>query len=520
MLWCSVGLCIFLVYLSDLVAEAVSSDIQLYDQSLVVVDGDQQVTFDLIDFEERNFPATIEVTADRIHVLTLDSNTYIGNRVSNYCDALYLTSDVCNELYIVLEKLMFNPRAVVYDLDSFRTAGKLQATFPAMSVVVKSASANHQFTCLLDDVNNCLSADDVVLKGRALFSRFTVREIVGMRRVVFIHSTLLRQELNAQDVVVGADNATVTDFSTGLRIGVLEELLMRLVETRGLLVALDHIFVINYGETLPDNFTSTFTALVGGKGTGAGAKITFFQYSPDITRYEIPTMQIMHYFSKLRRELRDRVRERERAVGVSVGYEVGDCQVLYLHTKGVSYRQDHPEVRDWRDYMMYFLVERWENATASLGLLNAGSQHQRSSAGEGVAFPLSVSGQDDSPGPRSGQGPVNVVGVFLRPCLCADPLAGREVKMGGYCWTYIGNYWWTSSDYLATLPTLAIARNDKYDGEKWVTGGYHRRLPSGVPPIKGDYSPVSRAEGLLSLHASGVDHYLTTYPRHMYEVKE
>ena len=415
-------------------------------------------TFDLMEFEDRHFPRTVELTVDGVHVLRLNTDTYIGERVAHYCDSLLVNVGQCDEIFNTLEKLMFNPRAVVYDIESFRQTGRLQPSFPAVPVVQKSSRANHEFYCLALDEGgipaDCVAVDDGVFKSRELFSRFAISEVVRMRRVVFIHSVLLQHAATESD-------------QAGLRLSVLEMLLGRLVGTPGLLAGLDRIFVLNYGQTLPTNFTQTFEEL-------CAHKVTFFQYSVDITRYEVPTLQAMHYFSKLSRDLR-----------VQSGID-GDSQVLYLHTKGVSYLEDHPEIRDWRDYMLYFLVERWGNATATLAAADAID-------------------------------PTSVVGVYLRPCLCADPFGGRQVSLGSYCWCYIGNYWWASSNYLASLPTLSIERNDKYDCEKWVTAGYHRHPESHqFNPKTYNETAVLRAEGLVSLHTSGIDHYVNTYPRELY----
>jgi hypothetical protein len=35
-----------------------------------------------------------------------------------------------------------------------------------------------------------------------------------------------------------------------------------------------------------------------------------------------------------------------------------DVKVLYLHTKGVSYKKRYQQIEDWRDMMIYFLVEK------------------------------------------------------------------------------------------------------------------------------------------------------------------
>lgn len=42
-----------------------------------------------------------------------------------------------------------------------------------------------------------------------------------------------------------------------------------------------------------------------------------------------------------------------------------DYKILYMHMKGVT-KQDNLEVRDWRNMMEYFCIERWEDCVALL----------------------------------------------------------------------------------------------------------------------------------------------------------
>lgn len=40
--------------------------------------------------------------------------------------------------------------------------------------------------------------------------------------------------------------------------------------------------------------------------------------------------------------------------------------ILYLHTKGISYKFDKPSVAAWRRCMLYFLVEKWQDCMIKL----------------------------------------------------------------------------------------------------------------------------------------------------------
>lgn len=68
---------------------------------------------------------------------------------------------------------------------------------------------------------------------------------------------------------------------------------------------------------------------------------------------EIPTLAWLHYDCQSMKE---------------------DAPVLYLHLKGASWRHGQPEtpfVDDWRRMMLYFCVERWQEAVDGLVLHSA-----------------------------------------------------------------------------------------------------------------------------------------------------
>ena len=92
-----------------------------------------------------------------------------------------------------------------------------------------------------------------------------------------------------------------------------------------------------------------------------------------------------------------------------------DFYVLYIHSKGVT-RQGHPGVVDWTRLLAHFNIERHEECIAGL------EAH-------------------------------DVVGVNL----------------GGKPLHYSGNFWWSKSTHLRTLPRLVY---DCYNApEYWVTSG-------------------------------------------------
>lgn len=94
---------------------------------------------------------------------------------------------------------------------------------------------------------------------------------------------------------------------------------LNLIESSGLLKNLDYIFIINLGQTL----------------VYIHDKIKVINYSKDMSLCEKPALNLMNHFAK-----------------------VYDCNILYLHTKGTH--SNSPQVTDWRNMMMYFMVEQWE----------------------------------------------------------------------------------------------------------------------------------------------------------------
>jgi len=115
-------------------------------------------------------------------------------------------------------------------------------------------------------------------------------------------------------------------------------------------------------------------------------------YSPNINLFEIPTINLINLFSKFNK----------------------NTNVLYLHTKGVSYNPLPNQIRDWTDLMLYFLLEKND---VCLELLNE----------------------------------YDTIGVnYLE----------KPHKH------YSGNFWWAKSKYLSTLNE--IHSGIKHDAEWWV----------------------------------------------------
>jgi hypothetical protein len=199
-----------------------------------------------------------------------------------------------------------------------------------------------------------------------------------MRRVCIMHSsTLLVNNVN-----------------------ILEEMLA-IIHSAGLSAELDALWVLNYGYSVPHTLKYRY------------ANVSWVEMGSSATLFEIPTLEFLRQVS-------------ERAVTISP-----DLQVLYIHTKGASYARRYSHIEDWRNMMMYYLVEEHR---ACKHLLQSGV--------------------------------FDVVGV------------NRYLRM------LSGNFWWARASYIATL--RPFTENDKkYDAEYWILSGdfcfhiYYEVLMSG-----------------------------------------
>ena len=179
---------------------------------------------------------------------------------------------------------------------------------------------------------------------------------------------------------------------------VLEKLLRR-IEESGVLSSWSQgiIYVFHYGENLAPELTDHFVRRMA---------VIFIHVSKMTNFFEIPTLRILSSLAKYS------VTTHRSALPPSYPH------ALYLHTKGVSYQQVHPQIEDWVDMMLHFLVDRHASS-----------------------FHLLESGEFDAVGCN----------------YCSHPYR-----------MFSGNYWWTSLTFLASLPRLSLEDSNKYDAEKWL----------------------------------------------------
>jgi hypothetical protein len=146
---------------------------------------------------------------------------------------------------------------------------------------------------------------------------------------------------------------------------------------------MEFVFINNIGEPLDEN-----------KYISINPKIIINNFSEDSTLFENATMKQVIAFSKIH----------------------NDYNILYLHTKGVSYKPDHyffPGIISWINYMLFVLVD---NADKCTKLLNN----------------------------------YDTIGVNIKEH-DENPIH------------YSGNFWWAKSSYLRKLTPSSF--KDKYDCE-------------------------------------------------------
>lgn len=228
-------------------------------------------------------------------------------------------------------------------------------------------------------------------------------------------------------------------FTRHYRAQILLELLA-LIHNSGLMNELTAIWVINYGEDITSSpeFPSIQEWF---------PSVTFLHRSRDSSFFEIPTLRHVAHFSR-------RVRPSKHRNPVE-----NEVQILYLHTKGVSYSVRHPPIVDWTRMMLFFLVERHNPP-----------KH------------LLRSGEFDSLG-------VNYSNLRSGPA-------------------FSGNFWWASAALLRKLSPLEWNAG-KYDAEHWVMYPFSYQTEDGQENI-------SKGKPYSFHTAKDVVLYAQRYPRSSY----
>ena len=226
-----------------------------------------------------------------------------------------------------------------------------------------------------------------------LFEEEEASEMEKERKIdMLIYETFLGSSSKSKplvgDSVCFIHSCTLSSSSDS---SILEEILQLLQSTQ-LLHSLRMIVVMNYGVAIRS--LQQLQELY--------PTVLHIHRASDTNRFEIPTLRHIQHFA--------------RALHAK---EADHVNILYLHTKGVSYKEEYRPVIDWRRMMLYFLVEKHE-----------------------TCLHLLASGDIDTLG----------CNLYINPSY------------------YAGNMWWADSHYLAKLQELQWA-GFKYQAEYWVLTG-------------------------------------------------
>ena len=195
----------------------------------------------------------------------------------------------------------------------------------------------------------------------------------------------------------------------------LENLILK-IKQYGLIDILEKIYINNIGIQINDN---TY-----------GDKFHISNYSNEPKLYEIPTINKIKNFA----------------------LENPNYNILYLHTKGISYDDNNKMENDWIDMMLYFLVK---NFNICIDKLNTGIQ------AVGCNY---YNGNYDH-------------GVFP-PC-------------------FSGNFWWADSNYIYNLPYI----DEKIEN---------------IIPNSAEFWLCQNNPHFYEPHNSKINHYHNEYPKEKY----
>eukprot|EP01034_Spumella_vulgaris_P024960 gene24960-31361_t len=284
-----------------------------------------------------------------------------------------------------------------------------------------------------------------------------------LTRVCFIHSVTIEHQLSS----------------------VLQNPLDQIISS-GLIRELRKVFVLNYGQLVPKYIQEQYEDY---------PQIHFIQVSVDITFAETPTLRILHAVSK---HIQDKLTTFHVTDADKRNKRPDNLQVLYLHTKGVSYIQPNPRINDWTDMMLYFLVEQHES-----------NRH------------LLASGKFDCIG-------VNYLSNSLPAETHSRVTSSPQVFDRHYDMLtsthFSGNFWWATGEYLQSVNTLQYNETDKMqnrrNSEFWILNDTNRVASTPCSEDSVDLTcaglVITRPVRVYCPHFSTVSHYQDEYPRSEY----
>lgn len=204
--------------------------------------------------------------------------------------------------------------------------------------------------------------------------------------------------------------------------------LIRKIKESGLLEELEAVYINNIGISINCNY---------------GNKFHINNESEDPSLFEIPTLNKVITFSQSN----------------------PNCNILYLHTKGLRHDAKNKKENDWIDMMLYFTVEQYEICLQKL---------------------------DEN---------IDVVGCDYYN---SD---GKERNPKHFS----GNFWWANTHYLSTLPLLKEVNQ------------LHAVLPGakyGGRPCHAEFLVCKNNPRVYEMHNCKINHYMMEYPGSKYRMND
>ena len=219
--------------------------------------------------------------------------------------------------------------------------------------------------------------------------------------------------LDAIDINIPSDISRMAVIHSCTLEGQVNDILADMIDIMnksGIADHLDRIIILNYGTRREMPVLQTDGEVVS---TTLLDKTTLLHMHDTCQGFEIPTIKVLYDLSKTLNK---------------------DAQILYMHTKGVSYKIVPKSVTEYRRYMMYYLVEKH---VACYHLLKSGM--------------------------------IDVLGLNLRINATIDVPYKNRGKF------FEGNFWWANAGYLASLSSDYNFHN-KYSAEYFVLSSLMPRI--------------------------------------------
>lgn len=329
-------------------------------------------------------------------------NVELSKTVSSFCNEYQIEKNMCNKLYetSVQRRIELLDRKMMDD-QTRQNSSVLKLQF------IPNPHLKRRLVATTSEIDNRIKVENVS-------AQMQIEMDYAFQKIHLILSPVLSRNIpNHQAAVRGSPGKSQNTYNSspmgksinlnqlqlivihscslpGENSRILASLLSKIV-TSGLIERRVQVLVLNYGELWDSGAIHPYFY---------HPRIHFVHVSNQISFFEIPTLILLQKLSNLLNQ-----------------YSMPLSQILYLHTKGVSYQQVYSQIEDWRDFMLHFLVER----------------HL-------MCYHLLASGEIDT------------VGVNFRS-------KGRDFR---------GNFWWVTSQYISSLASLSLYSHGKYDAEQWM----------------------------------------------------